>query len=73
VSGPSSANVIRADATARVATAAHSLAAASELLASNGDTSAATLCDYVSGWVNRLILEIIDPDSAEDEVRPAPN
>lgn len=66
---PSSAEVSRADAVARVAAAAHALAAARELLSHSGPSGAVSLCEYVTGWVNRLIVEILEPEPDEDPER----
>jgi hypothetical protein len=51
----------RATAAHEVAGAALSLARARDVIAQSAPTETRTLIDYVSGWVNRLLVEIVEP------------
>lgn len=62
----------RAKAAKRIAGAAASLARASEDLADE-PAQTRTLAAYVEGWVNRLLIEVLEPSLPDDDEPPLPH
>lgn len=60
----------RAEAANEVASAALSLARAREHLADEPDAGTRTLIEYVAGWTNRALIEIVEPQGVANLIDP---